>query len=83
MKGRSPLLTIAIALTGVLLIAIGMIALGQHESESFPSAHSYLPSGTAALEELFRRSGYTVVVDQKASPKLQPGDLAVAFYTVD
>jgi hypothetical protein len=83
MKGRSPLLTIAIALTGVLLIAIGMIALGQHESESFPSAHSYLPSGTAALEELFRRSGYTVVVDQKASPKLQPGDLAVAFYSVD
>ena len=83
MKSRSPLITLAIALTGVILIALGMMALGQHESESFPSAHSYLPSGTAAMEELFRRSGYQVVVDQRATPKLQPGDLAVAFFVVD
>ncbi len=80
MKARSPLWTIAIALTGVLLISVGMIALGTHETESFPSAHSYLPSGTAALEELFRKSGYQVVVDNTAAPVLNKGDLAIAFY---
>ena len=82
MKARSPLWTIAIALTGVLLISIGMIALGTHETESFPSAHSYLPSGTAALEELFRKSGYQVVVDNTTAPVLDKGDLAVAFYSM-
>jgi hypothetical protein len=83
MKARSPLITIAIALTGVLIIAVGMIALGEHESESYPSAQSYLPSGTAALGELFRRSGYQVVVDTGATPSLQKGDLAVAFFSAD
>jgi hypothetical protein len=81
MKIRSPLVTIALALTGVLIIAAALIALGSQERRTFPSANSFLPSGSSAFQELLRRSGYTVVVDQNTRPKLQPGDLAVAFYT--
>lgn len=83
MKARNPLITIALALAGVLLIATGMIALGRHESVMYPSATSYLPSGASAFQELLKRSGYQVVVDTSSTPKLRPGDMAVAFFDAD
>jgi hypothetical protein len=81
-KGRSPVWTAGLALLGILVIAVGIIALGTRETEPFPSAQSYLPSGSSALMELFRRSGYKVVVDQNTEPNLQPGDVAVAFFPI-
>lgn len=80
MKNRSPIWTVALALLGLLGIAVGMIALGKRDDETFPSASSYGPSGASALQELVRRSGYTVVVDHSTSPALKKGDVAIAFY---
>lgn len=80
MKTRSPLWTVAIALSGLLVITVGLMALGEHESETNPAAASNSPSGVSALQELFRRSGYKVAVDYRTKPQLQKGDIAVAFY---
>jgi len=78
-KSRTPLFTLALALVGILVVAVGLVALGSRESHAFPSAESYLPSGASAFAELLRESGYQVVIDHNASPKIQKGDLVVAF----
>lgn len=79
MKNRSPLITVAIALVGILIVSIGLIALGQKESRTYPSAQSYRPSGSSAFAELLRESGYKVVIDQYSKPHLQAGEVVVAF----
>lgn len=79
MKSRSPLVTAALALMGVLVVSMGLVALGTRESRAFPSAESYLPSGSAAFAELLRQSGYKVVVEHRVKPQLQRGDLVIAF----
>jgi len=83
MKNRSPLITVALALVGLLLVAMGLIALGSKETKAFPSANSFEPSGASAFAELLRRSGYRVEIDTLPVPKLRPGDLAIAFYTTE
>ena len=79
MKSRSPLITVALAMVGILLVSIGLIALGSRENRSFPSAESFLPSGTSAFAELLRREHYNVVVDHRGRPALKSGDLVIAF----
>lgn len=79
MKKRSPLITVGIALIGILVVSVGLILLGSKDTRAFPSADSYLPSGTAAFADLLRRSGYQVVVDHEAKPHLRAGDVVIAF----
>ncbi len=56
-----------------------LISLGQSEDMTKPVASSYAPSGTAALAELLREQGFTVVVDSGTHPKLRANDLALVF----
>jgi len=79
MKARSPLITVGVAFIGILIVSVGMIILGSKESRAFPSADSYLPSGTSAFAELLRRNHYQVVVDHHPKPALRPGDTVIAF----
>ena len=69
----------AIALVGILIVSTALVALGSRESRAFPSADSYLPSGSSAFAELLRQSHYKVVIDHNSTPKTEPGDLVVAF----
>lgn len=61
------------------MVGILVITLGRRESEAFPSAASYNPSGVAALAELLRREGYQVRADSLTTPSLAPGEVPIAF----
>lgn len=76
-KGR--LWMLGWVLLGLLFVAGGLLYLGKREGVAQPSAESYNPSGSRALAELLRRSGFEVKVDRTSKPKLEKSDLAVAF----
>lgn len=67
------------ALFGLLALSGTLLYLGQREGIPQPSADSYNPSGSRALAELLRQSGYSVKVERSSKPVLQKSDLAIAF----
>jgi hypothetical protein len=76
--GQAP--TVAWVLLGLLLIAMGILALGQRERRANPSALSYAPSGTSAFVELLRKNGYSVRITRAPQPTFAEDELPVAFY---
>jgi hypothetical protein len=81
-KVRSPIITVGVALVGILILSIGLIALGSKESQAFPSVDSYLPSGASAFADVLRQSHYNVAVDARTKPLLQKNDVVIAFVPV-
>jgi len=67
------------ALLGLLVLSGGLLYLGQREGVPQPSADSYNPSGSRALAELLRQSGFRVRVERSSKPTFEKSDLAVAF----
>ena len=76
---RSGLPIIAWILLGLLGISAFVISLGQQDSDTSPEASSYSPSGLSAFRQILIQAGYQVIVTQAARPKLQTGDVAIAF----
>ncbi len=70
-----------IAWVGLALLALAsiMLSLGKRETQSFPAADSFAPSGAAALAALLQQQGYQVDVDRSLRPKLAQDDLVIAF----
>src|SRR5205085_356033 len=64
---------------GLLAISAMLLTIGTRDTESFPAADSYSPSGTAALSHLLEQNGYRVAIDRRIRPQLAPGDVAIAF----
>jgi hypothetical protein len=79
---RTGLPTAAWVLTGLLVIAAGLISLGQQDQTAFPAVKSFGPSGISAFAELLRKSGYRVSTNQESRPRLDRNDIAVAFEIV-
>ncbi len=76
MKGPPTFLWV---LVGLLALSAALISLGKTEARTDPSVSSYAPSGSRAFVELLTRSGYTVAVDDRSTPRPTPSDLVVAF----
>jgi hypothetical protein len=66
-------------LLGLLGLSAFLLSLGQRDIEANPTTISYGPSGTSALAQLLRERGHPIRVDRRAKPKLETGDLALAF----
>jgi len=77
MKVRMPLT--AWLLLGLLAISLGLMSLGQSETQTKPTVESYSPSGTAALRAFLSRR-FPVLVDRRPNPRLKPQDVLVVFY---
>jgi len=73
------LLSVAWVLLGLLAVSAFVISTGNRSAQVSPTVSSYAPSGTSALADFLRMRGYQVVVDGHAKPKLQKGDVAIAF----
>lgn len=77
-----PRFTILALLLGALLAVSAFLqSYGAKDTESKPSIASDKPSGTSALASLLRASGFEVVHERKAKPKLRKEDLLVTFST--
>lgn len=72
--------SVAWVLLGLLVIAAGLMTLGQRDTTTNPSATSYGPSGTQIFTEVLRRQGLPVVVDLTSRPQMNPKDLLVCFF---
>lgn len=70
-------------LLGLLGLSAFMLSLGQRDIEANPTTVSYAPSGTSALAQLLKSQGYRIRVDRRPRPKLETGDLALAFADYD
>ncbi|MEZ0326169.1 MAG: DUF4350 domain-containing protein [Fimbriimonas sp.] len=70
-----------IAWVGLAILALAaiMLSLGKRETQSFPTADSFAPSGSAALAALLEQQGYRVSIDRSLRPKLHADDLVIAF----
>ncbi|RYG49365.1 hypothetical protein EON79_01565 [bacterium] len=64
---------------GLLLFSVGAQYLAKLDDEVSPSSVSVRPSGAAVFAELLRKDGYSVRVDRSLSPKVGPGEVAIAF----
>jgi hypothetical protein len=64
----------------VVLIAVYLLLqLADYGNKAYPSAYSFMPSGTSAYAELLRRLGYEVEISRSPHPKLDPKDIAVMY----
>lgn len=79
---RSGLPTVTWLLAGLIVIASGLISLGQQDESADPKAKSYGPSGVSAFAELLKRNGISVEISRESKPKLTKGDVAVAFKVI-
>ncbi len=66
-------------LLGLLVVAGMLLSAGRNETAADPRANSFAPSGTAALFSLLSSRGYKVKIDRSPHPKLETGDVAIAF----
>lgn len=66
-------------LIGLLIISASILTLGRSDNTARPEGDSFSPSGTSALVELLRRSGYEVRVDRRSRPRIAKDEVAVAF----
>lgn len=67
------------ALLGLLVVAGFVLSLGKSEDRSHPDSLSYGPSGTRALNELLRASGYRVTSAQTSPTALKPEQTLIVF----
>jgi hypothetical protein len=63
----------------ILAVAAMLLSLGKRETQSFPAASSFEPSGASVFCELLKRQGYNVEISRELRPKLRPQDLVIAF----
>lgn len=79
MKKRRNWMTIAWTLFGMLVVSGVLMSLGHSETNSFPSASSFEPSGTRAFYELLSSQGYDVRAETNSLATPDPDALYVAF----
>lgn len=79
MNRRLDLYTVGWALIGLLLLGVLTLTTATASDRVDGNPYSYNRGGSAAMVELLRASGYTVVVDPSLNPDLRPNDLAIAF----
>lgn len=79
MKQASRLPTLIWALTAILVLVFLVLQFVESGEKAFPSARSYMPSGTHAYAELLKRLGYEVEISHSSSPNLGPNDIAVVY----
>jgi len=71
--------TVVWVLLGILAIGAVSLTLGRNDSETFPSASSYSPSGTKAFADLLTSLGNHVTITQATKPRLEQTDVVIAF----
>jgi hypothetical protein len=79
MSRTSGLPVLAWVLLGLLILGAMAIGLNRQEGEGVPTTDSHAPQGVSAFAEVLRRMGYQVVADRSSRPRLEEGDVAVAF----
>ncbi len=80
MRARSPLLTLAYVLAGILVICGLLLTFARTAGRTEPSIGSYGPSGLRLLAELLREKGYQLEVTRDPTPRLDPKrDVAISI----
>lgn len=80
-KGRLP--SLIWVLTAALILVFLVLQIVDSSENAFPSARSYMPSGTNAYATLLKRLGYNVEISRSARPELGPNDIAIVYNVFD